>query len=191
MLCANFCYSRRGWPLCQECWHGYFFSDNLDREPYYYGVMEDLEGIPWNYNTKYELSNKHLTSGMHLFITFLGLTCHFCNLQYRLPKSSANDRVVTSHITSFILDAIWGREPSTIKNHMLEVNRNFIKFKAIVKAVSYPSLGPHPVKYLFGMSPLVYMLIYNHQKYKIAYVPLDPVADYVYIADLNTRLNVG
>ena len=31
----------------------------------------------------------------------------------------------------------------------------------------------------------------NLQKENIAYVPLDPVADYVYIADLNTRLHVG
>ena len=31
----------------------------------------------------------------------------------------------------------------------------------------------------------------NNQKDKIAYVPLYPVADYVYIVDLNTRLRVG
>ena len=30
----------------------------------------------------------------------------------------------------------------------------------------------------------------NHQKDNIDYVPLDPVCDYVYIADLNTRLRV-
>ena len=31
----------------------------------------------------------------------------------------------------------------------------------------------------------------NHQKYKIAYVPLDQFSDYVYIVDLNNRLHVG
>ena len=31
----------------------------------------------------------------------------------------------------------------------------------------------------------------NHQKYNIAYVPLDPVSDYVYIADLIIELCVG
>ena len=31
----------------------------------------------------------------------------------------------------------------------------------------------------------------NHQKDKIAYVTLDPVSDYAYIADLNTRHCVG
>ena len=31
----------------------------------------------------------------------------------------------------------------------------------------------------------------NHQKDKIAYVPLNSVSDYVYIEDLNTRLRVG
>ena len=32
---------------------------------------------------------------------------------------------------------------------------------------------------------------YNHQKDKIFYNPLDLVAEYIYIADLNTRLCVG
>ena len=38
-----------------------------------------------------------------------------------------------------------------------------------------------------------YNTVRNEQspKYKIAYVPLDPVADYVYLSDLNTRLRVG
>ena len=37
-----------------------------------------------------------------------------------------------------------------------------------------------------------YMLfVCNHQKDKIAHVLLDPVAEYVYIPDLNTRLRVG
>ena len=31
----------------------------------------------------------------------------------------------------------------------------------------------------------------NNQKENISYVPLDPVSDYVYIADLNNRLRVG
>ena len=35
------------------------------------------------------------------------------------------------------------------------------------------------------------ILLCNHQKDKISYVPLDPVADYVYLSDLNTRLRVG
>ena len=55
MLCTNFGYSQRGWPPYQECWHGNCFSSNLDRELYYYGVMDDVEGITWNYNTKDEL----------------------------------------------------------------------------------------------------------------------------------------
>ena len=31
----------------------------------------------------------------------------------------------------------------------------------------------------------------NHQKENVAYVPLEPVSDYAYMADLNTRLCVG
>ena len=32
---------------------------------------------------------------------------------------------------------------------------------------------------------------HNHQKDKIAYVPLNPGANYLYTADLNTRFRVG
>ena len=57
------------------------------------------------------------------------------------------------------------------------------------------------VKWLNGktnISPLGFYYAYpflgnyiNHQKDKIAYVPLDPIADYVYIEDVNTRLRVS
>ena len=47
------------------------------REPYYYGLMEDVEVIPLNFNPKDELSYKHLITGGHLFMPFLGPTCRF------------------------------------------------------------------------------------------------------------------
>ena len=42
--------------------------------------MEDLEGTPCNYNSKYELSYKRLTDGVHLFMPFLGPIFHFWDL---------------------------------------------------------------------------------------------------------------
>ena len=118
-----------------------------------------MEVIPWNSNTKDELRYKHLTNGVHLLMPFLGPTCHFLNLQYRLPTRSAKYRVFMMHITRCILDACWERKPSTIKNHMLEVKRNFIKCKYVGKAQLYPSLGPHPVKDLLRMGSVVGMLM--------------------------------
>ena len=59
--------------------------------------------------------------------------------------------------------ALWtqaGRgNPFTTKNQLLEVKRNVINCKDIVKLPSYLSLGTHPVKYLLGMCPMVDMLI--------------------------------
>ena len=48
-----------------------------------------------------------------------------------------------------------------IKNYILEVKRNVIKCKDIEKAPSYPSLGTHLVKYLLGMGPVVYILMWS------------------------------
>ena len=121
--------------------------------------MEDVEGIPWNVNPKDELRYKHLTNGLHMFMPLLGLTFHFCNIQYRLAKISTKVRVFMMHITRYNMDPGWGREPSMIKNRMLEVKRNVIKCKDIGKTPSYPSLGTHPVKDLLGMDPEVDMLM--------------------------------
>ena len=109
MFCANFDYSQIGWPPYHECWHRDCLSANPDRELYYYGVMEDVEDTPWDYNPKDKLRYKHLTNGFHLFMPFLGPTWHLCNLQYRLPTGSAKDRVFVVHITRFILNEVWGR----------------------------------------------------------------------------------
>ena len=70
--------------------------------------MEDVAGIPWNSNPVDELRYKHLTNSFHMFVPFLGPTCHFYNLQYRLPRSSPKDRVFMMHITMCIMDAGWG-----------------------------------------------------------------------------------
>ena len=79
VFCAKFGYSRRGWSPCQECWHSNFLSSNSDKETYYYGVMEDVEGIPWNSNPGDEPRYKQLTNGVHVFMHFLGPTFHFCS----------------------------------------------------------------------------------------------------------------
>ena len=78
-------------------------------EPYYYGVMEDVEDIPWIYNPKDELRYKDLNNGVQMCTALLGPTCHLCNIQYMLHTSSPNDRVFIMHITRCILDARWGR----------------------------------------------------------------------------------
>ena len=98
VFCDNFCYYRRGWLPYQECWHGDFFSAIPDREPYHYGIMEVVEGIPWNENIKDELRYKNLTNGVQLFTPFLGTTLHLLNLQYRPPTISKKDRVFMMHI---------------------------------------------------------------------------------------------
>ena len=109
VFCANFGYPQRGWNICQECCHGDYFSDNSDREPYYYKVIEDVEGIPWKFYPKDELSYKHLTNGVYMFMLFLVPTCQLYNVQYRIHTGSPKDRVFMMHITKCIMGAGWGR----------------------------------------------------------------------------------
>ena len=62
------------------------------------------------------------------------------------------------HIKRFIMDKDWWREPSTIKNHLVEVRRNVIKCRYTGKAISYPMLGPNLVRDLLGIVTAVEML---------------------------------
>ena len=94
------------------------------------------------YASRYE----HLTDGVHLVVPFLVTFWHFCNLQFRIPVDSPNYNILLLHIKRCIVDSLWGRETSTINNHLGEVNRNSVKFIYIGKKPSYPTLGPHPVK---------------------------------------------
>ena len=48
-----------------------------------------------------------------------------------------------------------------------------------------------PVSLACGLVMNISLLIIEINKGQIAYVPLDPVADYVHILDLNTRLRIG
>ena len=57
------------------------------------------------------------------------------------------------------MDTVWGREPSTSKNNLLEVKVHVIKCKESLKAPSYPYLGLHMVKDLLRMGPAVDMLM--------------------------------
>ena len=123
--------------------------------------MEDVEGIPWDSNPKDELRNKNLSNGVNMFMPFIGATYHFCNLQYRLPTSSPKYKVFMIHTKRCILEEGWGREPSTINNHLLEARRNVIKCKDIGNAPSYPPLGPHPVNGMLGMVLDVDMLMWS------------------------------
>ena len=55
---------------------------------------------------------------------------------------------------------------------------------------AYPFMGNYIFPYWgFTMLLLSWVTTSIHQKDKIAYVPLEPVSDYVYISDLNNRLS--
>ena len=66
------------------------------------------------------------------------------------------------------MDTGWGREPSTIKNHLLEFKRNVIKSKEIEKAPLYTSLGPNLFNKLLGMGPLADMLMRSLEPGKLS-----------------------
>ena len=63
------------------------------------------------------------------------------------------------NITRCMMDAVWGKEPYTIKDLLLKFNRDVIKCKDIGKALCYPFLGPRLVKDLLGMGPVVDILM--------------------------------
>ena len=122
--------------------------------------------------------------------TSLVLHVIYANIQYRIPTSSVKDGVLIMHVTRCIMDAGWGRKPSTIKNHMLEVNINVINCKYIRKSPSYTYLGPHPAKDMLVMFLAVDMLIQSLYLGRLsAFSQLDTVSRYR--SDLSTVYKVS
>lgn len=98
----------------------------------------------WHKNPVDAMRFKYLVDGTHLVMPFQCPLCHFRNLTSRTPGSAPGDAAIVMHIIRAILDAGWGREPGTIRNHLNEVRRNIRKCLDLVKPVSYPPFGSIP-----------------------------------------------
>jgi len=98
-------------------------------------------------------------AGDMLMLPFQCDLCHFRNIMMREPSEmSPEDMEILEYIRRATLDAVWSREPSTVKKNMqglLRAERTMDRLR--LPDVS-PSLGPFPLSDIHGMLPAIAVL---------------------------------
>jgi hypothetical protein len=79
--------------------------------------------------------------------------CHFRNIQKRDPGIDPKDKFMLVCVRRANLDALWAREPGTVKGNLREHNRAMRGASRLGIADPHPFVhGPFPVKDLMGMA---------------------------------------
>jgi hypothetical protein len=153
IFCANFATCRPPWLACQRVWCGPCYTPHpLDK--FYYHCSKDEDGFEWGPKedaTRFWVAR----AGDHLLVPFQCDLCSFRNLTRRNPSSSSpQDDLLLCCIRRANLDAVWGRESTTV-SATLRGARQLLSFWRI----ELPSRGPFPVGDSLGLRVAIGMLI--------------------------------
>lgn len=158
LFCANFAHSRECWPPCRSVWCGDCYTTHpLDRFPRHIPVDESgFEWRPIEDQRKY----LHARDGDHLITPFQCDLCVFRNLQHRNPTAShLQDDFLLCCIRRVNLDAVWGRESSTVDSTLRGAKQMVRYWSSVGLKPTFPPLGPYPVSDSFGFSVAISMLL--------------------------------
>lgn len=99
-------------------------------------------------------------AGDHLMNPFQCSLCHFRNIQGRNPDLNfAPDRRFMAFVDRANLDAMWSREPATVRNNLREARRADIDYAKEFHIGSFtPEMGPFPLEDSIGMKAAILLL---------------------------------
>ncbi len=158
LFCANFQTCRESWRPCDSVWCGKCYVPHHN-DQFYTFVPHDESGFVWRKDAD-ELRYKVGRDGDHLSTIFQCDTCVFINLLQRLPVlDSPKDDLILCCIRWANLDALWGKEPSTVGSTALSVQQTVALLGEVGISPEYPSLGPFPVRDQLGYGIAVAMLL--------------------------------
>jgi len=158
LFCANFSHPRDCWAPCNQVWCGSCYSAHpLDRFPRYTPADED--GFEWH-TPEDVLRYTHARDGDHLLTPFQCDLCVFRNLRKRNPIPDSNrDTALLCCIRRVNLDAVWGRESSTVANSLRGAVQLVQQWAKVGLEPTFPALGPYPVADTFGFSVAIGMVL--------------------------------
>jgi len=112
LFCANFAHSRDCWRPCNSVWCGSCYTQHpLDHFPRL--TPTDESGFEWRPESDLQRYTQ-ARDGDHLLLPFQCDLCVFRNLTCRNPHANSPDDFLLCCIRRVNLDAMWGREPSTV-----------------------------------------------------------------------------
>ena len=122
-------------------------------------MARDEGGFVWSANPdqqRYQVGR----DGNHLVTTFQCDDCVFINLLLRRPlPDSPSDSLTLCCIRRLNLDALWGKETSTVDSTARAIRQTVRLLEPLGIQPQYPGLGPFPVEDTLGYGVAVAMLL--------------------------------
>ncbi len=167
LFCANLAHARECWALCRQVWCGSCYSNHaLDRFPRFVPVDEGR--FDWR-PVEDTLGHTHARDGDHLVTPFQCNLCKFQNLQRRNPiASSLVDDMLLCCIRRVNIDAMRGRESSTVAATLRAMGHMVKMWTRVRLTPSFPPLGPYPVAVSFGFSVAIAIVMKSLEPGKYA-----------------------
>jgi hypothetical protein len=158
LFCANFYVKRGPFAPCNNCWCGscYEPSDLID---FPRQTPVDDDGVDQRLVGD-ELRFMEARNGDNLITPFQCDLCHFRNILGRGPvRFNFKDAEIMALIRRASLDALWAREPNTVRANLREAVRMEFGFTSRLSLPSVtPAMGPFPLRDHFGMLPAIALL---------------------------------
>ena len=144
LFCANFHSCQMHWKPCESAWCGSCYLPHSD-DRFHRFVPRDEGGFAWS--ASQELQRYQVgRDGNHLVTVFQCDDCIFLNLLHRRPLShSTRDNLTLCCIRRMNLDALWGRETSTVDSTARAVRQTITLLQPLGIRPQYPPLGPFPL----------------------------------------------
>ena len=160
LFCANFGHSLGDFPICRNTWCGSCYrSHSCDQFHINHLLDEDGNDI---YDCPSDRDRYKIgVDGAQFLITFQCDICIFRLLFRRDPSYTSFDIGHLHVIRRLNLDAIWSREPSTIKANLRSLAKLISTCETAGIKPNIPLLGPLPFKDNFGYFIAFSMLVHS------------------------------
>ena len=158
IFCANFAYSRGGWPPCQRVWHAECYTC-LGEGLFPMERIEDEAGNKWHSEDQRRADLNAGVKGAHVCVPFQCEVCWVRNIAQRDPTPL--DTTTYYCIRRANLDAMAGSSRRTISSH-LGRNKTIIRnAEAANKPPSLYARGPNPLSDSGGMNQALDVLLHT------------------------------
>lgn len=166
LFCANFCYSQGSRTPCQQMWCGGCYRERPGTQ-FQVIVPTDKSGFEW---LKKGEENRFLVgrAGDHAITPFQCDLCVFRMLTGRDPRDDGTDDLLRDCIRRANLDALWGREPSTVYRNARLIIQSLELYTLVRLRPSYPPLGPFPLEDVQAFGTAIIMLLKSTEPGKYA-----------------------
>jgi hypothetical protein len=141
LFSANFMNSQMCWTACPQVWCGTCYTPH-ELDTFFQPAPTDEEGFDWRPQDEI-LCHRQARDGNMLLTPFQCNLCSFPNLKLHNPSAyDPKDALLLCCIRRANLDAVWEREPQTVKATLQAGKQMLALWKQVEVPPKLPMLGP-------------------------------------------------